>query len=414
MDSINYEYVSGDDYFQKFNTNFVSNVDLDIILKLYQPLIGYKSTILYLTLANFVESKKTKHEIIFNNMQITPGDFLISRRSLEACGLLKTYLKENKKEKIYTYVIYSPKSSKDFFDDLLFRNLFIKYVGQEEAKKIMSLFEFKLDVKKIQSLNDVTTKFNDVFNVNLDDKSFDIKLPLHLKDNQAIKVDTEFNFNKFFENLEKNMISKNALNQKDCVEIERIATLYGLDEHMMSDIISQIYDEHSVHHIDLNSLQKKATYYAKFSILNKKNKENKKFIRVSGKTILADKIRIMEKWSPKRFLQEKQHGIPPVTADLNLINYLSGVLQLNNSVINAIIEFALKRNDNRLDRNYVEKIASSIKRSNINTALDALNYLELPKKKNFNLKTTKNNNHNMKDKYDEHEYEKIIKSIEET
>lgn len=34
----------------------------------------------------------------------------------------------------------------------------------------------------------------------------------------------------FFENLEKNMISKKALIQQDCIEIERIATFYDLYE----------------------------------------------------------------------------------------------------------------------------------------------------------------------------------------
>lgn len=58
-------------------------------------------------------------------------------------------------------------------------------------------------------------------------------------------------------------------------------------------------------------------------------------------------------------MQIKQKDI--LLTDLKLINYLSEILQLNNSVISYIFEFTLKRNDNLLDHNHDEKIASPLK-----------------------------------------------------
>ena len=410
----NYEYIGGNDSFQKFNTNIISNVDLDIITKLYQPLIGYKSTILYLTLINFVDREKIKHETIFNIMQISPGDFLISRKSLEACGLIKTYIKKKKDFNEYIYIIYSPKNPKDFFDDIIFRSLLIKYLGEKETKKIASFFKLNFDFKEIEKLNNISANFSDVFGMNLNIEKYNIELPFYLKDNQAIEIDADFSFDELFKNLEKNMISRNCLTKQECIEIKRIATLYGLNASNISDIISQIYNENSKNHIDWAIFKKKAIDYSRYSrffVVNKKEKE-KKIIKISGKTILADKIRMMEIVSPRIFLQTKQNGVPLAIADLKLIDYLSGVMQLNNSVINAIIDYCLRTNNNRFTRNYVEKIAGSIKRENINNALDTLNYLELPVRK----KEKKINNcisKKKEEKYDEQEYNELLKLIGE-
>ena len=405
---MDYEYISGNDYFQKFNTSTISNTDFDIVIKLYQPLIGYKSIMLYLTLTNSIECEKIRHEIIFNIMQISPGDFLFSRKSLEACGLIKTYIKKCSDFNEYTYIIYPPKNPKDFFDDIIFKSLLVKYIGEKEAKKIASFFKLNFDFRKIEKLDDITTKFSDVFGMNLNIDKFNIKMPIHLKNNQAIEVDTDFSFDELFKNLKKNMISCNFLTKEDCTEIKRIATLYGLNASVISDIISEIYDENNKNHIDWAIFKKKAIYHAKFFVVNKKEKE-KKIIRISGKTVLADKIRLMEVVSPKLFLQMKQNGAPLISADLKLINYLSEIMQLNNSVINAIIDYCLRINNNRFTRDYVEKIASSVKRENIDNALDALNYLESPWKKE--KKITKKSNPK-EDKYDELEYSKLLKSIE--
>lgn len=406
---MDYEYISGNDYFQKFNTNIISNVDLDAVIKLYQPLIGYKSVMVYLTLINFAEGKKIKHEIIFNIMQISPGDFLISRKSLEACGLIKTYLTTHNDFNEYIYVIYSPKNPNNFFNDVIFKSLLVKYIGEKETKKIASSFQLNIDFKKIKKSNDISAKFSDIFGMNLNIDKFNIKMPIRLKNNQVIDADTDFSFDELFENLKKNMISRDSLTKQDCIEIKRIATLYGLNASIVSDIISQVYNENDKNHIDWLLFKKKAIYYAKFFIVNQKKKE-KKIIRISGKTILADKIRMMEIISPKLFLQKKQNDIPLISADLKLINYLSEVMQLNNSVINAIIDYCLRMNNNRFTRDYVEKIASSLKRENIDNALDALNYLESPWKKKTN--SINKSKKSYKEKFDELEYNKLLESIE--
>ena len=65
----------------------------------------------------------------------------------------------------------------------------------------------------------------------------------------------------------------------------------------------------------------------------------------------------------------------PATADLKIINDLSKKFGLSNSVINVIIDYTLSICNNILSRAFAEKVAASISREGITTAIDAMNYL---------------------------------------
>ena len=72
------------------------------------------------------------------------------------------------------------------------------------------------------------------------------------------------------------------------------------------------------------------------------------------------------------FLQNKQNGLPVTTVDAKLLDYLSLQLQMKHEVINVLIEYVLNINQNKLPRNYVEKIAGEWIRENIDTKEKAL------------------------------------------
>lgn len=415
-------YIANKDFLEVKGASIISNVDFDVVSRLYQPLIGYKASMLYFTLVNYVnynEDELLNHEHIFKLMQILPGDFLLARKALEAVGLLKTYLKIDNEIKHYTYVIHAPKSPKDFFADILFKGLLVRYIGKDEATKLALHYQVNLNLYQAK---DISANFMEVFQPNLDDASFDEKMPKNLKDTKAIKVDTNFSFEDFFNHLKTAlMINENAFSKDECDEIERIATLYGLDVITMCDIVAQSYDEHKTwgKRVNFNALLKRAVNQAKFSQIARKNDTNKTMIRIAGKTALADEIRLMEELSPKLFLQQKQDGAPPVTADLNLLNYLNDYMGLNRGTINAIINYCLNACNNRLTRSYVEKIAASVKRAKINTALDAINYLENSFDKPHQNKSTKKentiNNEKVKEdeSFNEDEYDELIANLHE-
>ena len=47
-------YVGSKDFLEVVGESIISNVDIDVVTRLYQPLIGYKASMLYLTLVNYI------------------------------------------------------------------------------------------------------------------------------------------------------------------------------------------------------------------------------------------------------------------------------------------------------------------------------------------------------------------------
>ena len=93
---------------------------------------------------------------------------------------------------------------------------------------------------------------------------------------------------------------------------------------------------------------------------------------------------VFENTSPYDFLMGKNKGIKPTSRDLKLIEYLAVELKMKPAVINVLIDYVLRINDNKLNRNYVETIASQWIRSNIETASGAMERAEKEHKKNKN------------------------------
>ena len=85
--------------------------------------------------------------------------------------------------------------------------------------------------------------------------------------------------------------------------------------------------------------------------------------------------------NPLKFLQMKQNGIKPSSVDARLLEDLSNEFKLKNEVINIMIEYILNANENRLDRKYVEKIASVWVRNGIDSAEKAFEACQPKQKK---------------------------------
>ena len=92
-------------------------------------------------------------------------------------------------------------------------------------------------------------------------------------------------------------------------------------------------------------------------------------------------IKELEEASPKEFLTSKNGGCEPTRADLKLIEHLLIDLNLKPGVVNVLIDYVLRINNNKLNKAYVEKIASQWIRCNINTVADAINIAKGENKK---------------------------------
>jgi replication initiation and membrane attachment protein len=79
--------------------------------------------------------------------------------------------------------------------------------------------------------------------------------------------------------------------------------------------------------------------------------------------------------SPVSFLYLKQ-GVPVSNADKRLLEYLQIQLQMKPEVINVLIEHCLENTNQKLSRDYVEKVATTWIRQKVETLEDALKQKE--------------------------------------
>ena len=375
-----------EDFLEVNLNSLVADYDRQILTNLYQPIVGYKAVSLYFTLLTEVDNQKINpiisHRVLFNRMQMNTGDFVDSRQLLEAVGLLKTFVSPLKGAKLYQYELYAPKTPKLFFDNTLLYGMLIKSIGEVDANKLKDIYSLNRNPEG----QEITASFIEVFSPDLDDPAFRKAMETSggkVISRQSAKLMSGFSYELFFKCLEEiSQIKPEAISKKDMKEIERLATLHGVSEESAAQAVAKVYDpfapkDKKIDFELLTDIFMDETHYR--FLMKKKNSERNG--RVSGDTDLAHKINIMESYSPKDYLSVLQNGTRPALSDLRLINDLSKKFNLPNCVINALVDYVLKVNDNVLSRAFAEKIAASLARENIKTTIDAMNYLKKIKNK---------------------------------
>lgn len=376
------DYVSKHDFYEIRVASLITNIDKDSLLDLYQPIIGSQAAILYLTMLkqkhNADGGTIFKMEQLLKSMQLTSGQLLSARKFLEAVGLIRTYEATAEDVRCYIYVIYSPKSPKAFFDDVLFKGLLIQNVGEKEAKRLANKYKVNLTIP--EDYKEISASFVDVYKLDYDDPSFKKDFGDQIIGRDHGRANLEFNFDLFFGYINENSgIKSSVFKKKDLKEIERLAALFGLNEKQMAFIVIDEYIVEGSNHLDFDKIKSKAESSLRYSLV-----EPSRSSKVSGDSTMAQKIRMMEEVGPAKFLQYLQQGTKPARSDINIVDSLSKDYGFGNGIINAIVEYVLYKNNNILSRNYCEKIASSLAREGVKTAVDAMNYLN-----KMNVKSSK-------------------------
>ena len=385
------DYILSSDFYEIRLASIVSNVDKDVLVELYQPIIGANATILYLTLLKQKRNEDDENmystQSLLNGMQSDPNTLLASRHYLEAVGLLRSYEKASESGRYYIYVLYAPKSPKDFFDDVLFNGLLIQSIGEKEAKKLAHAYKVNLSVD--EGFKEVSSSFVDVFHPDYDDPSFRKSFGSDIVGHDAGRVKIRFNLDLFFKYISENsQIKISAISKKELKEIERLATLFGLDEKQMALIAIDEYDPNELPHLNFERIKYRAEEEVKFKLVESKPRNKRSDL--SGESPLEQKIIKMEQIAPSKYLSLLLNNTPPSMTDLNTLNKLSLGYKLGNGIINAIIDYVMQKNNNILSYAFCDKVASILVSKNVETTLDAMNELKkLSSKSKVENKSTK-------------------------
>ena len=269
--------------------------------------------------------------------------------------------------------------------------MLIKSIGETNANRLKNIY---LIEPKHDYGEEITTKFAEMFHPEFNDAAFvdAANAENKVKGRNSGKIKGQFSYEQFFKCLsEISQIKDTAFNKTDMKEIERLATLNGVNEEETSKLVNQLYDPEKAkgQRVDYEKLaklmQEKTDYRYRRGNRAIQGEPN----LMSGTSDLARKINLMETKSPKDYLSYLQGGTKPASADLKVINDLSKNYHLPNPVINAVVDYVLYKADNVLSRPYAEKVAVSLVRENILTAVDAMNYLKKVDKKSRNKRANK-------------------------
>lgn len=375
------------------NKSIITEIDRKIVGMLYLPLIGAPAVMLYSSLIGDLDqqgnvSNDLEHAKVLSSMHISADEFLEARSKLEAIGLLKVYLMEDTVNK-YIYELYSPVSAHEFFTHPIFNIVLYNNVGKKEYERLVNYFK----VPKInkEGYHEITKSFNQVFEMvpytSIDMYKDSIKKYNKLK----LNINSSFDMNFLIETIGNNINKK--IFTKDLQElIIQLAYLYDLDAVKMQNIIRTCINETG--NLSREQLRKTLRDYYQFDhsglLPTMIESTQPEYLRkaIGDNSKMAKMIYTFETVSPYEFLKSKHNGAEPVKRDIMLLENLIIDYKLKPGVVNVLIDYVLKTQDNKLNRSYVETLAGQWAREKIETVEDAMEYARKMHKSKQKTKTT--------------------------
>ena len=332
------------EYIHRLNEEMLQSLHM-----LYGPMMQVNAISLYETMYTLAISNYpiTNHILILKCNHISMEMFHKLRVELERFQLLKTYYHEQKKD--YLYVLYPPKVGKEFLNDEIFGRMYLKECGQqmyEYMKRAMQNMNASLqDYEHISA----PLKLNFAYHWNEEDEQkYDA---MHDK---TIDEPIDEKYLAILNDLSELVLPLNARTPQAMQFVAKWSALYGLNETQVKRHISKAMDyTHGVLQQD------------KF-LANIRN--------VHGSFEMEQEKGIYD-CSPIEFLRRRQQGIDLSLSDKKIIELLIEHYRLPNDVINIMVEYILDKNNQNLNKNYVEKVASSWVRLKIDTKEKALEHI---------------------------------------
>lgn len=370
------------DTFVVLNKTVLNNEDRKLLIMLYQPIIGFKAISLYFTLWTNLDkreifSNECTHHHLMTSMQLRLSEIIEAREKLEAVGLLKTYLKKSNINN-FVYELYSPISAYDFLNNPVLATTLFNNVGKYEYEKIIEYYKIpRVNLKEYQ---EITCSFTDVFeSANITEFEI-VSSNLQKYSSNKLNITPKIDLDNIISLIPDDMLNVRSLTKDTKDLIYKISFIYNYDDACMSEIIRNSLNEKKM--IDKKALRLNSRKLYQFENSGKLPsliyRNQPEYLRkpVGDVSKKAKIIYQFETTSPYDFLASKYNGSRPSKTDLNVLEYLLLDMNLNPGVVNVLVDFVLKINNNKLTKNFIEKIASQWAKSKIETVEDAMKIAE--------------------------------------
>ena len=377
------------DTYTIINQTILTEVDKKIIISLYEPIIGPIAVSLYLTLWADLDkleimSKDFTHHHLMTILKTKLIDIENARKSLEAVGLLKSYIKRNDNINEYLYELYSPLSASEFLNHPVLSVLLLNNIGENEYNIILN--NYKRHTFSKGDYEEITSSMNETFkSVNESVYEENIRSVKKL----GVNIESSIDFELLESTLPKGLVTSKTFNKKTRDLINQLAFIYNIDSIKMSEIIRLVIDEYGIINKDKLriSTRKNYEYNNNGSLPTIVYRTQPEYLK-SPSGYLSNRgkmIHVFENTKPYDFLKSKNRGIKPTSRDLKLLEHLAVDFDLPPGVINVLVDYALLVNNGKLNSAYLETIAGDWSRRNVKTVEDAMSIAEKGHKKNVKV-----------------------------
>lgn len=368
------------DTYVVINNTILTEQDRKIITMLYQPIIGSIASALFFSLWSQLEKSEIisdtfTHHQLMSNMKLRLEDIIEAREKLEGIGILKTFLKKGNVNN-YVYQLFSPLPAYEFFNNPILDVSLSNNVGINEYNKLVEYF--KIPVIKLEEYENVTCSFNETYESVTETNKEYTQIKKISKNN--IEIQSSFNLNAILELIPDEMLNKRRITKEQKLFINKLAYIYNLTETALSEIIMNSINDKNL--IDYDKLKENCRKYYSFEnngkLPNLIYKNQPEYLRkkISDTSNRSKIIYKFETTSPYDFLYEKNNNTKPSTNDLKILEFLLVEQQLNPGVVNVLVDYVLKINNNKLIKSFVLTISSQWVRNKIETVEDAMKIAE--------------------------------------
>lgn len=360
-----------------------TNDDRQLLTLFYQPLIGSEALSLYMTLWADAEQEvdcEYNHYHLMNLLTLPLAPIFEARISLEAIGLLRTYVKNEGDGRSFLYELSPPLDAKGFFEDPLLSTFLFSKIGEQAYRNLRS--RFSIATADVEGFKDISRTFLDVYKpasqrVELnEDVNHEF---IGRKNGEGIPFEENtFDFNLLRAGLSEQMVPQASLASVSKDLIAKLAFLYSLSPLDMQKVVMMALDENL--ELPETRLRKAAADFYKMNISTSPPVLEKTFTQppkqpVEAKEMTREEelIYYLENTAPIDMLRDL-NGKEPLPVDVQLAERLINTHDLPVGVVNVLLQFVYIRNDGKITNNYVERIASHWMNKKVSSAKEALEF----------------------------------------
>ncbi|MGP4071322.1 replication initiation and membrane attachment family protein [Piscibacillus sp. B03] len=376
-----------------------------VLTLLYQPLISIKGIAVYQALwkesAYQQPQTSISHHQMMNTLNMTLDDFYEARKKLEAIGLLQSYKEEGTYRTLY-YILQKPYSAQGFFGDPMLSALLEHHIGRDAYQRLKK--RLLSDVILPSNAQSVTHSFDDVFTtINPD------QMPQEpvVEETDPSAIETKLPLEWLHKMLTQQQIkAQSILTQSNLDFMEKMIKIYDVDFlELEKAVIWAVNEKQQFDRKEFQDMCKDIFYkkhgsvpprlYSKGQVQSEKQPEQKAQ-NEEPKTKEEQLIQRFNSISHRELLEDLSASGRASMKEVDMLTTIMEEHGLSQPVMNVLVDYVLKRNQNKLSKNYIETIAAHWSREGISQAKEAMQIAKREHHMYETWKQKKNQNQNQK------------------